>query len=164
MTSGCPPRGRSTRPRLLRRISAVALATCALLLSGCVYLRLYELKKQIERFDEFFGLQTSDGLVLRCNTPVLKTGDVRWIGLKPESVRTLGSAEQWQLRWVKESPGGVTERIEYDIVLELGFANDRLTRVKIPERGSRGGRCIRSGSGGSTARARAGRPSVARLT
>jgi hypothetical protein len=134
VTSRCPPRGRSSRPRLPRRFAAVALASIALLLSGCVYLRLFELKKQIERFDEFFGLQTTDGLLLTCHTPVLRTGDVRWIGLKPESLRTLGSAEQWQVRWVKQTPAGITEKVEYDIVLELGFANDRLTRVKIPER------------------------------
>ena len=133
MTACCPPRGRSPRPRL-RLLSALALASVALLFSGCVYLRLFELKKQIERFDEFFSLQTRDGLALLCNTPVLRTGDVRWIGLKPETVKTLGSAEQWQVRWVKVPPAGVTEKTEYDIVLELGFANDRLTRVKIPER------------------------------
>ena len=134
MTARCPPPGRSARFRRHRRIAAVALAGFALLLGGCVYLRLYELKKQLERFDEFFGLQTSDGLALTCNTPVLRTGDVRWIGLKPESVKTLGSAEQWQVRWVKEPPSGVTEKTEYDIVLELRFSEDRLVRVKIPER------------------------------
>ena len=65
---------------------------------------------------------------------MLRTSDVRWIGVKPETVKTLGQAEQWQVRWVKQLPPGVTEKIEYDIVLELGFAHDRLTRVTIPER------------------------------
>jgi hypothetical protein len=37
-------------------------------------------------------------------------------------------------------------------------------RVKMPTRGSRGLRCIKSRSGGSTASASAGNPSVARLT
>ena len=37
-------------------------------------------------------------------------------------------------------------------------------RVKMPTRGSRGFRPIKSGSGGSTASANAGRPSVARFT
>ena len=35
VTSSCPPRGRFNRPRLLRRSAAVALASFALLLSGC---------------------------------------------------------------------------------------------------------------------------------
>jgi hypothetical protein len=126
--------GRSARTLSLRRLAALAIAGSALLFSGCVYLRLLELKKQIDRFDQFFGLQTSDGLAIVCHTPVLRTGDVRWIGLYPESTKALGVAEQWRVRWVKQLPPGVTEKIEYDIVLELSFAHDRLTRVKIPER------------------------------
>ncbi|MGH7943696.1 MAG: hypothetical protein ACREH8_01450 [Opitutaceae bacterium] len=117
-----------------RLVSAIALAACTLLLSGCVYLRLLELKRQIDRFDQFFGLQTSDGLAIICHSPVLRTGDVRWIGLKPESVKTIGIAERWQVRWIKQLPPGVKEKIEYDIVLELSFADERLTRIKIPER------------------------------
>jgi hypothetical protein len=38
------------------------------------------------------------------------------------------------VRWIKQLPLGVTEKLEYDIVLELGFVEDKLTRVTIPER------------------------------
>ena len=116
------------------KAAAVALAFITLLLSGCVYLRLLELKRQIDRFDQFFGLQTSDGLGLICYEPVLRTADLRWIGVKPETVRTLGQAEHWHVRWVKQLPPGVAEKLQYDIVLELSFANDKLTRATIPER------------------------------
>jgi hypothetical protein len=132
--SGAAACGGCSTTGAARRIAALALAAFALLFNGCVYLRLLELKKQIDRFDQFFGLQTRDGLALICHEPVLRTEDVRWLGLKPESVRTLGAAEQWQVRWVKQLPPGVKEKTEYDIMLELGFANDRLTRVRIPER------------------------------
>lgn len=110
------------------------LASLALLCSGCVYLRLLELKKQIDRFDSFFGIQTHDGLAILCHTPVLRTSDVRWIGLKPESIKTLGDAEMWKVRWVKQLPPGVKEKHEYDIALELWYAHDKLTRIAIPER------------------------------
>jgi hypothetical protein len=112
----------------------VALAVVTLLLSGCVYLRLLELKNQLERFDHFFGLLTHDGLVLICHEPVLRTSDLRWIGVKPETIKTLGHAEHWHVRWIKQLPPGVTEKAQFDIVLELGFAHDRLTRAAIPER------------------------------
>jgi hypothetical protein len=118
----------------MRKVAALGLVLTTLLLSGCVYLRLLELKKQIDRFDQFFGLQTNDGLGIVCHTPVLRTSDVRWIGLKPEEVKTLGRAEHWQVRWIKQLPPGVTEKVQYDIILELGFAHDKLTRVTIPER------------------------------
>ena len=114
--------------------------TCALLggvlllSSGCVYLRLLELKLQIDRFDKFFGLQTHDGLAIICHTPVLKTSDIRWMGVKPEKIQKLGQAEKWQVRLVKQLPPGVTEKIEYDILLEFTFVEDRMSRVAIPEK------------------------------
>jgi hypothetical protein len=117
-----------------RTIRAVVLASFALLLSGCVYLRLLELKNQLGKFDEFFTLQTQDGLGIVCQSPVIRSSDIRWIGLKPENVKTLGRAEQWQVRWIKQLPPGVTEKTEYYIVLNLGFVEDKLTRVSIPER------------------------------
>jgi hypothetical protein len=121
------------RPRT-RAWLAVGVAALALLFSGCVYLRLLEVKQQLGKFDEFFGLQTEDGLALICHTPVLRTSDVRWIGLGPEKVRRLGHAEQWTVRWVKQLPPTVKESLEFDIVLEMSFADDRLSRVAIPER------------------------------
>lgn len=123
------PRRTSSRPWL-----ACALAALAFALGGCVYLRLLELKKQLGRFDEHFALQTTDGVGIVCHTPVLTTSDVRWIGLRPEQTKSLGQAEQWQVRWVKQLPLGIAEPGQFDIVVDLGFANDRLTRITIPER------------------------------
>lgn len=103
------------------------------LLSGCVYLRLLELKKQLGQFDRHFDLRTDDGVRILCRTPVLLADDVRWIGIRPETIRRLGSAEQWQVRWVKELPPGRTEKGAFFIALELMFADGRLTGVAIPE-------------------------------
>jgi hypothetical protein len=125
---------RVRRQRLGARFLAPVLLVLALLGSGCVYLRLLELKHQIDRFDQFFGLQTRDGLAIVCHTPVLRTSDIRWFGVKPESIRKLGQAEHWHVRMVKQLPPGVTEKIEYDIVLEFTFAQGKLTRVAIPEK------------------------------
>jgi hypothetical protein len=124
----------SPRRRWLRPLRAFALASLALLLGGCVYLRLLELKKQINRFDDFFALQTHDGVGIVCHKPVLTTSDVRWIGLRPEQTKKLGRAEQWQVRWVKQLPLGIAEPGQFDIIVDLGFGEDKLTRVTIPER------------------------------
>ncbi|MBM3855124.1 MAG: hypothetical protein FJ399_18545, partial [Verrucomicrobia bacterium] len=104
-----PPRG--------RRFRAAALALCALLLGGCVYLRLLEVKLQLAKFDRYFALRSDDGLVILCQKPVIRPDDVRWFGVKPETVRRLGHAEEWQIRWVKQLPPGVTEAQVYDISL-----------------------------------------------
>lgn len=125
-----------TPPRRLRarRLSACALAALALLLGGCIYLRLLEMKLQLGQFDRYFALRPADGLVILCQKPVIRPDDVRWFGVKPETVRPLPGAEEWQIRWVKQLPPGVSEKIEYDIVLELGFADGKLNRIAIPER------------------------------
>jgi hypothetical protein len=124
------------RPRrsLARRLFALGLAAFALLLGGCVYLRLLEFKLQLNKFDQNFALRTADGLAIICQKPVIRTGDVRWFGVMPETVQQLGHAEQWQVRWVKQPAPGAPEKIEYDIILDLGFTDDKLARVGIAER------------------------------
>ncbi len=124
-----PPR----RPRA-RRLLAVGLLAAVAFLGGCVYLRLLELKLQLGRFDEHFTLHTTDGLALACLRPVLRPDDVRWLGIKPESVRQIGQATHWRIRWVKQLPPGETEAVDYDIVVDLTFTADRLSRLSIPER------------------------------
>jgi hypothetical protein len=121
--------------RRLARLAAVVLVGCAaVLFTGCVYLRLLELKHQIAAFDRNFAVQTDDGVRIVCRNPVLLSGDVRWIGLTPERTRRVGSAEEWHVRWVKELPPTVHESGAFDITVELLFSQDKLTRVAIPER------------------------------
>jgi hypothetical protein len=118
-----------------RQWLALLLATAtALLLSGCVYLRLLEVKHQIAAFDRNFATETDNGVRIICRNPVLLADDIRWIGLAPESTKRVGSAEQWQVRWVKQLPPDIHEAGEFDIVLELLFVHDKLTRISIPER------------------------------
>lgn len=116
------------------RATAILLVGLSLFLSGCVYLRLLELKQQLGRFDQHFSLATNDGLTLVCHQPVLRTDDLRWIGVKPEIIRRLGQAEHWHVRWVKSLPADVTETNAYDIVIEMSFVADKLTRATVPER------------------------------
>ncbi len=116
------------------RALALLLVGISLFLSGCVYLRLLELKQQLGRFDLHFSLVTTDGLTLVCHTPVLRTNDLRWIGVKPETVRSLGQAAHWHVRWVKSLPPDVKEANAYDIVIEMSFVADKLTRATVPER------------------------------
>jgi hypothetical protein len=114
--------------------TAVAMAAVALLLGGCVYLRLLELKHQIAAFDRNFGVSTETGVRIECHHPVLLTDDVKWIGLAPEHRKAIGTAEDWDVRWVKDLPSGIHDNGPFDIVIQLRFVEDKLTRVAIPER------------------------------
>lgn len=117
-----------------RPFAVVLLAAATLFLGGCVYVRLLELKHQIADFDRNFAVQTDVGVRIICKHPVLLDKDVRWLGLAPEQVKRVGTAERWQVRWVKQLPDGVHEDHDFDIVIQLLFADDKLTRVSIPEK------------------------------
>ncbi|ATC65454.1 hypothetical protein CMV30_16710 [Nibricoccus aquaticus] len=124
---------RRNSPRL-RRTFAFSLLAATLLLSGCVYLRLLDLKRQFARFDTHFKADTSDGVRIECLKPILLPDDVRWLGVFPETVTTDGVSEKWRVRWVKDAPPGEPETAVYDVELETRFIDDRLAYVGIPER------------------------------
>lgn len=115
-------------------LGVAVLAATSLLLGGCVYLRLLELKRQFAAFDTNFTVATEDGIRIRCLKPVLLQDDVRWLGLAPERTRRLRSAAEWHVRWVKQLPPGAAEDGQYDIVVALLFADEKLSQVSIPER------------------------------
>src|SRR5262249_19389854 len=106
----------------------------ALLLGGCVYLRLLAMKHQLADFDRNFTLQQGSGLRLICQHPVLLAEDFRWLGVIPESTRKLGHAEQWRVRWQKELPAGVRDPEPRDLEVELVFADGALAQAFMPER------------------------------
>ncbi len=125
------PRRRSSFSRIF---AGSLLATCCLLLSSCVYLRLLEFKQQLGDFDRYFTLKTEDGLRLTCLTPVLLTEDFRWLGLTPETVKTLGQSERWRIRWVKQLRPRAKESDAHDIELQLVFTDGKFTHLFLPER------------------------------
>jgi hypothetical protein len=119
----------------LRPLLALLLLAIVFAGSGCVYLRLLELKKQLARFDTHFVADTSDGVRIQCLKPILHAGDVRWIGIFPETItQEADDIKTWRVRWVKEAPPGEPETTVYDVELLARFADERLAFVSIPER------------------------------
>lgn len=128
-----PATARASR-RSPRLVAAGLLSLGLFLLSGCVYLRLLEFKRQLADFDRNFTLQTDTGLRLVCLQPVVLAEDFRWLGFTPETVKTLGQAEQWRVRWSKQLPPGAKESDTHDIEMELIFTEGKFTRLYVPER------------------------------
>ena len=125
---------RTPRQPRARKWLAAALASLALFLSGCVFLRLLTFKHQLGAFERNFTLETTNGVRLGCLNPVLLSDDFRWLGITPETVTQLGHAEQWHVRWIKQNPPGVTEQVVHDVDAELMFTDNNLTRLYVPER------------------------------
>lgn len=136
MTSALPRLGGHLHPR--RRFGRVWRAlvvtiTATLLLTGCVYLRLLELKKQLADFDRHFTVQTTEGLRLNFLHPILLKDDIRWMGLSPSTTRTLGTAERWRMRWIKEPAPGVREANPFEIVFDFYFTNGKVSGLTFSE-------------------------------
>ncbi|HTB80303.1 MAG TPA: hypothetical protein VK717_05395 [Opitutaceae bacterium] len=118
--------------RILARL-ALLLGAC-LLLEGCVYLRLLELKHQFADFDRFFAVDDSDGLTLTLKKPVLETEDLAFFDLAPEKEIRLGVARRWHLRWIKDYTMPHERPEDYEVTADFIFAEDKLRRVHLPER------------------------------
>lgn len=117
-----------------RALRLVLLAAAAALLSGCVYLRLLQLKRQLARFDDNFAVQSSDDLVLNCLHPVLTGADLRWIGAEPHAIYPRNDGEEWLVRWIKTPASGTMETAVFDMEFSARLTGDRLTGIVIPQR------------------------------
>jgi hypothetical protein len=76
----------------------LAGALGCLTLSGCIYLRLLELRNQLAAFDRYFEADLREGVKITCRKPVLLDGDMAFFRLVPESRERVGVAERWQFR------------------------------------------------------------------
>ena len=56
-----------------------------LALSGCLYLRLLELRNQLAEFDRYFETDLREGVKLTCRKPVLLDEDMAFFKLVPEA-------------------------------------------------------------------------------
>lgn len=118
----------------LRFVPLLLIGAACLLLTGCVYLRLLELKKQFSHFSENFTVPDSEDLTIHCLHPLLKPDDLRWIGAEPKTITPRENGEDWLIRWVKEPTPGVTEEHVYDMEITASFADGRVFETRIPKR------------------------------
>jgi hypothetical protein len=123
----------SAPSRDLRRFAPVLAALC-LLLGGCVYLRLLELKRQLADFDRYFAVDESNGLAFTMQKPVLLVDDMDFFELAPESTEQLGAALRWHLRWIKDYAAPGEHATDYEVEADFTFVDGRLVRLHLPER------------------------------
>lgn len=122
----------SRRPRTLLLI---ALGAIALLFSGCVYLRLLQLKLQLGDFEKNFAVDTRDGLALTFKNPMLLDEDVekffRWV---PDGRQKSGTAEKWHFAWIKDSAPAEAAQPPVEITFDLFFSEGKLVKIVAPEK------------------------------
>jgi hypothetical protein len=119
--------------RDLRRLAPWLAALC-LLLGGCVYLRLLELKRQLADFDHYFAVDETDGLTFTMQKPVLLVDDMAFFELGPESTEQLGAAMRWHLRWIKDYAAPGEHATDYEVEADFTFVDGKMVRLHLPER------------------------------
>ena len=104
-------------------------------MTGCVFMRLYKVKNQLNDFENNFELSDKGGLVLIFLNPVLESGDMVWL-MKNEPLKKEknGQGEIWTYIFEKQYITGGGEGHEYDIPLLMLMQNDMVKEIIFPER------------------------------
>lgn len=105
--------------RLFPRLSVTAVA---LLLAGCVWLRLLEVKNQLDDFDDHFKVAVTDHLVLEFLHPVLYAGDFRELTrMEPTRIEPTPKGSRWHVLFEKIDMTGKPDPGHHDLEFVLSF-------------------------------------------
>lgn len=118
-------------PRRAVLAAALLLGVC---LPACVYLRLLDVKRQLQSFDENFAIGGRSELVIEFLNPVLRQKDARFlIGADPllETVSENGSTDHFEFSLLSSS--GTPPPLQR-LSLDLGYRDRRLAKIIVPER------------------------------
>ena len=103
--------------------------------TGCVYLRLLAVKRQLNDFEENFELSGQNGLTLVFKNPVLLSDDIIWLMKSdPVSREQSEKGEIWVYVLEKQYLGENTDKINYDIPILFCVRDDKLVEMTFPER------------------------------
>ena len=113
----------------------LSFITCTFTLNGCIYLRLLEVKKQLNQFNQYFVLEDDRGLVITFREPVLYSDDIIWL-MKSAPANTPKNeyGEIWGYKFLKQYSPDSNERGDYDIEIKMLLVEDRLKSIILPQR------------------------------
>lgn len=118
-----------------QKILGVLLISLVVLNSGCVYLRLLQVKRQLKDFNNNFILSDEGGLTLIFKNPVLLENDIVWLMKdKPIDTQQSENGELWKYQLEKKYAEAKREEGDFDIPVSMFFQNDKLVKVIFPER------------------------------
>lgn len=121
--------------RRSRFILVCLLGVVAMTLSGCVWLRLLSLKKQLADFDRYVLVEDTDGLTLRFNKPVLHSEDLLFLmSLEPTRRVTNGATQTWDWTFRKLRAPDSVEQGDFDLIFSTEFVGNRLTSFSLDDR------------------------------
>lgn len=121
------------KPKQLRLL--VFLLCLTVLLSGCVYLRLLQVKNQLKEFDKHFAVQLDNGLIVHHLHPVLLSKDVHYLTkVDPSFVKQNSSGFTWTYRFEKLNKDEKTIEEGKPVIFDMVFnEKKRITQFKFHE-------------------------------
>ncbi len=123
--------------RMLKRKWPAVLLTGAiglLFLSGCVYLRLLDVKRQLRDFDNHYAIEGDPDLEILCKTPVVLSKDVVYlIGAPPLTTEAKGDVFRWRYEFDRVLPEGDEEGAPMDrLSLSFDMRDGKVRRIIVP--------------------------------
>ncbi len=122
-----------------RRVGLSLLAVMLFLpLTGCVYWRLNQFRRQLSAFPDFFHIKEGTQPTVVARQPVLRPDDLGWLsGLAASEFQEANGRAREIYQYIKQppDPGTPGEPAPFDIVIDLVFnAQQRLEEVELPLR------------------------------
>lgn len=111
---------------------AAALGFC-LLLGGCVYLRLLEVKNQLAKFDDFFSVEVTDSFTLHLKDPVIYDSDILYLTeINPSRIDTEQESATFVYQFEKVETNPAPSQIKKDLTFSFAFnADKKLDRMVV---------------------------------
>lgn len=123
-----PTCSRSKRDANITSVSrkiALLLAIGAVL-AGCVYLRLLEVKSQLQDFDHNFRVQILDQFVLHFRHPVMLSDDFLYLTeLEPTRIEQLAAGTRWYVDFHKLDATGQIEKPIKTLTFSMTFDTEK---------------------------------------
>lgn len=112
----------------------VLLTAAILLMSGCVYYRLYKFKGQLGEFSDYLGIENRPRPYLVFSKPVLKARDVGWlVGLKPSATSIRRGDGTSHFRFHKRQAEAAVAHAGDLLAFEQVMVDGRLVEFGFPE-------------------------------
>jgi len=119
----------------LKQVTIYLVLSLIILTTGCVFLRLLEVKRQLNDFNNYFQINDQNGFSLVFLKPTLHTDDILWLAKRPPTSKEVkDQVEVWTYLFEKDYRGQKDEEGNFDIPIVMLFEKDKLNEIRFPER------------------------------
>lgn len=119
-----------------RNVLYIALVIGLLLtMTGCVFLRLLKVQRQLKDFDRYFQVEDQNELALICLEPVMLMKDITWLARAKPTIQTnSGAYVVWQYIFEKQYLMDTEKEGNFEISQTMFFEDGKLRKITYPQK------------------------------